>query len=75
MHENEFCNLKDDHDLDLLEVGLMLYPEDLELLHIKFKHEVRFLRLSIHEVPWIVMAGERLLILRRQNPFLKDLSP
>ena len=57
MHENEFCNLKDDHDLDLLEVGLMLYPEDLELLHIKFKHEVRFLRLSIHEVPWIVMAG------------------
>ncbi len=43
-------------DIDLLELGLQIDATDNELLKEKLKRKISFLRLTIHEVPWIVIA-------------------
>lgn len=51
-----FCNDKKGIEIDLLELGLQIDENDVELLKYKLKSEIEFLRFTIHEVPWIVIA-------------------
>jgi hypothetical protein len=42
---------------DLLQIGLLINPNDYDLLKWKYESAVRFLAFSIHEVPWCVLYG------------------
>lgn len=55
-YNSEFCSLKNNEDLSLIDIGLKIDENDTELLKAKLKDKIYFLRLTIHEVPWIVIA-------------------
>lgn len=51
-----FCNREKNIEIDIVELGLEIDKNDLEFLKEQYKSKVYFLRLTIHEIPWIVIA-------------------
>lgn len=50
------CNREKKIDIDLVDLGLEIKATDEELLKEQYKSKINFLRLTIHEIPWIVIA-------------------
>ncbi len=51
-----FCNREKNIEIDIVELGLEIDKNDVEFLKEQYKSKINFLRLTIHEIPSIIIA-------------------